>query len=152
MAIWETKNLNVGNNTIKLVDGKGRQMIAIESARIDNLLENSGVSNGTLRTETVLFNSSVPSMGNVSTDPGYFNIEDSVDNYDEIQIRYNAFGKTGIVTMKPEDFSIAGETGNHFHWSEIQNNVDIIGLEDPRTVVRIMVFSAAKFSGANKLT
>lgn len=125
--------------------------IGVERGRIDNLITSgTGVTNATKRTETTLFSASVPCFGNVSGNSGYFNLEDAIDNYDYIKIRYNAFGRTGIVDCKPADISASGTLGSSvFHWSEIQPNWETTSLDNPRTVFRHMDFSASNISSGN---
>ena len=125
--------------------------VAVERGRIDNLVTSgTGVTNATKRTETTLFSASVPCFGNVSGNSGYFNLEDAIDNYDYIKIRYNAFGRTGIVDCKPADISASGTIGSSvFHWSEIQPNWETTSLDNPRTVFRHMDFSAVNISSGN---
>ena len=125
--------------------------VAVERGRIDNLVSSgTGVTNATKRTETTLFSASVPCFGNVSGNSGYFNLEDAIDNYDYIKIRYNAFGRTGIVDCKPADISASGTLGSSvFHWSEIQPNWETTSLDNPRTVFRHMDFSASNISSGN---
>ena len=125
--------------------------VAVERGRIDNLVTSgTGVTNATKRTETTLFSASVPCFGNVSGNSGYFNLEDDIENYDYIKIRYNAFGRTGIVDCKPADISASGTLGSSvFHWSEIQPNWETTSLDNPRTVFRHMDFSASNISSGN---
>ena len=125
--------------------------VAVERGRIDNLVTSgTGVTNATKRTETTLFSASVPCFGNVSGTSGYFNLEDAIENYDYIKIRYSAFGKTGIVECKPSDIPATGTVGSTvFHWSEIQPNYEVISLENPRSVFRHMDFYSYNVSSGN---
>lgn len=125
--------------------------VAVERGRIDNLVTSgTGVTNATKRTETTLFSASVPCFGNVSGYSGYFDIEDAIENYDYIKIRYSAFGKTGIVECKPSDIPATGTLGsNVFHWSEIQPNYEVISIENPRSVFRHMDFYSYNISSGN---
>lgn len=157
-----TNNLAIGNMILDLVDDDARDLIAgvngdiatIES-RIDNLIATYEANGGTKRTETVLYESTVPSLGNVSGDSGYFDLatasDDRITNYDYLLISYNAFGKSGIVKCRPADLLVAGTSGNSFHWSETEPNFSIT-TENPRTVFRFMFFTASRFTDANRLS
>lgn len=99
--------------------------IAVLNSRMDTFIaQHSGVSaNSTKRVETVLFESATPVFGNVdiSDELGEsyaFNLSGSLDSYDYIEIKYSAFGDTGIVRCKPSD--IKNTDANAFHWSGIQ--------------------------------
>lgn len=130
--------------------------IDVMDARLDNFLATqTGVSNGTLRTETTLFSSTVPSMGNDENNSGYFDLEDSVDNYDEIVIRYSAFsGKSAVVTIKPDDIPVAGGSDSPMHWSEIEpnNQITIDAQNGDRSVHRFMAFTAYKFIDVDRVS
>ena len=130
--------------------------IDVMDARLDNFLATqTGVSNGTLRTETTLFSSTVPSMGNDENNSGYFDLEDSVDNYDEIVIRYSAFsGKSAVVTIKPDDIPVAGGSDSPLHWSEIEpnNQITIDAQNGDRSVHRFMAFTAYKFIDVDRVS
>ena len=89
--------------------------------RLDTFLATqTGVSNGTKRTETVLYNSSVLSCGNVEDYPGYFELSDDVLDYDYVEVRYSAFGKTAVKIFKSSDLS------DGVHWSETEHDGQII--------------------------
>lgn len=160
MANWNTKKLNIGGSNIVFIDGVAREQISntndavgVLEARVDNLLDQSEVSNGTLRTADTLFTSTVPSLGNVSTDVGYIDLTDGIDDYDEIEIRYNAFGKTGVVRLNPADVAVVGSSGNPFHWSEVEaNNTIVTENNTSRTVHRFMCFTLYKFSDVDRLS
>ena len=130
--------------------------IDVMSARLANFLATqTGVSNGTLRTETTLFSSTVPSMGNDENNSGYFDLEDSVDNYDEIVIRYSTFsGKSAVVTIKPDDIPVADVSGSPLHWSEIEpnNQITVDAQNGDRSVHRFMSFTAYKFTDVDRIS
>ena len=89
--------------------------------RLDTFLATqTGVSNGTKRTETVLYNSSVLSCGNVEDYPGYFELSDDVLDYDYVEVRYSAFGKTAVKIFKSSDIT------DGVHWSESEHDGQII--------------------------
>ena len=140
--------LLIGNKLLELVDEEGRELIDGLSSRVSNLLDEYGVNMGTVRTVATLFESSTPSFGNVSTDSGYIDLEDALADYDEIEIKYNAFGKTGIVKAHPADFAGSTIGTNAFHWSEIQTN-NQISTDPERTVFRHMDFYATDISADN---
>ncbi len=161
MSNWNAKKLNIGNSKIVFVDGDARELISttndaidVLESRVDTLLDQSEVSNGTLRTETVLFTSTVPSLGNVSTDQGHITLSDDIADYDELEIRYSAFGKTGTVRLRPEDIPATTASSNLFHWSEVEANSTIVtdsGNNSARTVHRFMCFTLQKFADVDKL-
>ena len=97
---------------------------AIDARMNTFIAQHSGVSaNSTKRVETVLFESDIPVFGDVnlsdeSGDSYAFSLSGSLDSYDYIEIKYSAFGDTGIVRCKPSD--IKNTDGNAFHWSGIQ--------------------------------
>lgn len=131
--------------------------IAVIGARVDEFIASqSGVSNGTLITETVLYNSSSPSLGNMpmatETGLGDFDLADSIDDYDYIEIRYVAFTRTGILRLKPSDVPIAGSGSGGFHWTSIQPETSVVqdsGSE--RTAHRFVIFTMGKWSDADRV-
>lgn len=113
------------------------------NSRLDTFLATqTGVSNGTLRTETTLFESSQPAAGNKQNGQGFFDLLHSTDDYDYIEFWYTAFGRTGVIKCKPSDITMASTSSNRFHWSEAQFfSTDVIPPDviDPNTV-RIMLY------------
>lgn len=90
------------------------------AARIDNFLATYGANNATKITETVLYSSNSPVLEPSTVSTGV-TVSDDINNYDYIDIRYAAFGKSGIVRFKPSDVSAysADSTGKS-HWSEFE--------------------------------
>lgn len=119
--------------------------------RMDELVDQIGTIEATKITETVLFSSATPSQGNDQNNPGYFNLSDNVNNYDYIDIKYGAFGKTGIIRFDPDDILEAGSSGDAPHWSETQFNNGTT-VENPHTVYRLANFMMYKFSNVNRVS
>ena len=90
------------------------------AARIDNFLATYGANDATKITETVLYTSNSPVLEPSTVSTGVTLLDD-INNYDYIDIRYAAFGKSGIVRFKPSDISAynADYTGKS-HWSEFE--------------------------------
>ena len=110
-------------------------------ARMDNFIATqSGTSNGTKRTETVLYNSDILSYGNVEDYRGYFNLVDDISNYDYVEVRYSAFGKTAVKILKSSDI-IDG-----VHWSESEHDGQVIidSSTGNRSTLRIADFHVIK--------
>lgn len=110
-------------------------------ARMDNFIATqSGTSNGTKRTETVLYNSDILSYGNVEDYRGYFNLLDDISNYDYVEVRYSAFGKTAVKILKSSDI-IDG-----VHWSESEHDGQVIidSSTGNRSTLRIADFHVIK--------
>lgn len=114
------------------------------NSRLDTFLATqTGVVQGTRRTETVLFESDTPATGNVANVQDTFSLSGSFNDYDYVEISYNAFGKTGILRFKPSDIGPTSVMTNRFHWSETQffySNVIPPDVIDPNTI-RIMLFA-----------
>ena len=129
------------NSAIAEIDSK----VDTVDDRLDTFLATqTGVVQGTKRTETVLFESDVPCVGNVSNGPGFINLLSSYLLHDYLEIHYNAFGKTCILRCKPEDISVS-YASSKFHWSETQFfSSDVV---PPATIdpnpIREMLFSLA---------
>lgn len=130
--------------------------------RLDTFLATqTGVVQGTKRTETTLYSSDTPSLGNNNSYSGYFDLAtestDRVTNYDYLLIGYTAFGKTDTIMVKPSDIRVAGVSGDPFHWTETQVNTaiqsdDLSEQTNLRTVFRFMMFTAARFTDANRIS
>ena len=89
------------------------------AARIDEFISTYGVSNGTKIEETVLFTSSTPVQDSTAAGDGGVEIASDITSFDYVDIRYAAFGRTGIVRFKGSDirtYDGDGDTGSH--WSE----------------------------------
>ena len=115
--------------------------VDVIDARMDNFIATqSGTSNGTKRTETVLYNSDILSYGNVEDYRGYFNLLNDTSNYDYVEVRYSAFGKTAVKILKSSDI-IDG-----VHWSESEHDGQIIidSSTGNRSTLRIAVFHFIK--------
>ena len=122
------------------------------AARIDNFLATYGANDATKITETVLYTSNSPVLEPSTVSTGVTLLDD-INNYDYIDIRYAAFGKSGIVRFKPSDISAynADYTGKS-HWSEFErleerespdNNTALVKLD-----FAIMRISATKVTWA----
>ena len=99
------------------------------AARIDEFIASYGVSNGTKITEDVLWSSSSPLYEPAQVSTGV-ELAHSMSDYEYIDIRYAAFGKTGIVRFKPADISTYNSTADHLsHFSEFERNIAV----DPET-------------------
>lgn len=146
------------NSAVAEIDSK----VDTVDDRLDTFLATqTGVVQGTKRTETVLYSSDTPSLGNHNGSSGYFDLitdsTDRVTNYDYLLIGYTAFGKTGTITVKPSDIKAAGVSGDPFHWTETQVNTaiqydDMVEQTNPRTLFRFMMFTAARFTDVNRLS
>lgn len=147
------------NSAVAEIDSK----VDTVDDRLDTFLATqTGVVQGTKRTETVLYSSDTPSFGNHNGSSGYFDLitdsTDRVTNYDYLLIGYTAFGKTSVIMVKPSDIKVAGvSSGDPFHWTETQVNTiiqydDIVEQTNPRTLFRFMMFSAARFTDVNRLS
>lgn len=105
--------------------GVAKQISALEKQMGQFIANNSGTTQATKITETTLFSASTPSKADTLT------ISDDTNNYDYIDVRYIAFGRTGLVRLKPIDVA------SGCHWTEFENNVEIIindpSLENPDT-------------------
>lgn len=113
------------NNEVDTFESGINNNIAVLNSRMDTFIaQHSGVSaNSTKRVETVLFESATPVFGDVNLsdelgDSYAFSLSNSLDGYDYIEIKYSAFGDTGIVRCKPSD--IKSTDSNAFHWSGVQ--------------------------------
>ena len=159
--VKKTSNLAIGNAILDLVDDEARDLIAgIESnvddtvaqleARVDNLITTYEANGGTKRTETVLFSSDTPSQGNVTSDHGYFNLEDSIDEYDYIEVYYSAFNKHNLIRIKPDDVPVAGVTNaNPVTWSA--ESIPDVSSEN-HALVRTATFVLYKFDNVDRVS
>lgn len=95
------------------------------AARIDEFIASYGVSNGTKIVEDVLWSSSSSLYEPPQISTGV-ELAHSMADYEYIDIRYAAFGKTGIVRFKPADISAYSATADHLsHFSEFERNVQV---------------------------
>lgn len=111
-----------------------KQLSVMEKQMGQFIANNSGTVQATKVTETGLFASSSPSKAD------YLTVTDDVNNYDYIDVRYAAFGRTGIVRLKPADL----QSGVHF--TEFENVYDI-DLESGATAVRKITFYMNRIDG-----
>ena len=89
------------------------------AARIDEFISTYGVSNGTKIEETVLFTSSTPVQDSTAAGDGGVEIASDITSFDYVDIRYAAFGRTGIVRFKGSDIrTFDGDNDTGSHWSE----------------------------------
>lgn len=122
------------------VDPKARQLIALNKESLQKemsalqkqmaefIANNSGTVQATKITETSLFAASSPSKAD------YITVSDDVNNYDYIDIRYAAFGRTGLVRLKPSDMQ------SGVHWTEFENEFSV-AIDTGATAIRKITFS-----------
>lgn len=92
------------------------------AARIDEFISTYGVSNGTKIEETVLFTSSTPVQNSGDPSPGVL-VSADITSFDYVDIRYAAFGRTGIVRFKGSDVrTYDGDSDTGSHWSEFNRS------------------------------
>ena len=92
------------------------------AARIDEFISTYGVSNGTKIEETVLFTSSTPVQNSGDPSPGVL-VSADITSFDFVDIRYAAFGRTGIVRFKGSDIrTYDGDSETGSHWSEFNRS------------------------------
>lgn len=163
-AAASTINVNVAEleSQMESLESDVTQSVDELDARMETFIAGqTGTMSGTKRTETVLYSSDTPSLGNHNGSSGYFDLitdsADRVTNYDYLLIGYTAFGKTGTIMVKPSDIKAAGVSGDPFHWTETQVNTtiqydDIVEQTNPRTLFRFMMFTAARFTDVNRLS
>lgn len=113
------------------------------AARIDEFLQTYGVNNATRITETVLFTSATPVQNSGNPSPGVL-ISADITSFDYVDIRYSAFGRTGIVRFKGSDIrTYDGDSDTGSHWSEF-NRTSYIDLEDQSTPIEKVDFLLEK--------
>ena len=92
------------------------------AARIDEFISTYGVSNGTKIEETVLFTSTTPVQNSGDPSPGVA-VSADITSFDYVDIRYAAFGRTGIVRFKGADIrTYDGDSDTGSHWSEFNRS------------------------------
>jgi lysophospholipase L1-like esterase len=141
--------------SIANIESETAQDINVIGTRMDNFLATqSGTSNGTLRTETTLFSSSSPSQGNVTSNPGYFDLSDNIANYDYIEIYYGAFGRHNVIRIKPSDVPLAGGSSKPIIWDGGSIPEEVIDTSSGAThaVKRTATFELYKFNPASRLS
>ena len=163
-AAASTINVNVAEleSQMESLESDVTQSVDELDARMETFIAGqTGTMSGTKRTETTLYSSDTPSLGNHNGSSGYFDLitdsADRVTNYDYLLIGYTAFGKTGTIMVKPSDIKAAGVSGDPFHWTETQVNTtiqydDIVEQTNPRTLFRFMMFTAARFTDVNRVS
>jgi glycerophosphoryl diester phosphodiesterase len=137
------------------IESETAQDINVIGTRMDNFLATqSGTSNGTLRTEKTLFSSSSPSQGNVTGDPGYFDLTDDIANYNYIEIYYGAFGKHNVIRIKPSDVPLAGGSSKPIIWDDGSIPEEVVDTSSGAThaVKRTATFELYKFNPASRLS
>ncbi len=148
--IKKTSNLAIGNNILDLVDDEAQEKLITLESRVNNLITTYEANGGTKRTETVLFESSTPSQGNVPADSGYFDLEDSIDDYDYVEVYYSAFNKHNLIRVKPDDVPVAGETNaNPVVWSA-ESIPDVSSAN--HALVRTATFVLYKFDDEDRVS
>lgn len=146
-AAASTINVNVAEleSQMESLESNVNQSVDELDARMETFIAGqTGTMSGTKRTETVLFTSDTPAMGNRQALECSFALSGDYDEYDYLEIHYNAFGKTGVIKCKPSDIGAAYETSK-FHWSESQFfSTDVVPPDviDPNAV-RVMLFALA---------
>ena len=118
------------------------------SYRIDEFLRTYGVNNATRIEETVLFSSNTPVIDSGSPSPGVV-VSTDITSFDYVDIRYAAFGRTGIVRFKGSDirtYDASSETGSH--WSEF-NRTSVRDPEDDSTPLEKVDFLLEKIDATH---
>lgn len=146
-AAASTINVNVAEleSQMESLESDVTQSVDELDARMETFIAGqTGTMSGTKRTETVLFESDVPCVGNVLNGPGFIDLLSSYLLHDYLEIHYNAFGKTHILRCKPGDISVS-YASSKFHWSETQFFSSVV--VPPATIdpnpIREMLFSLA---------
>lgn len=146
-AAASTINVNVAEleSQMENLESDVTQSVDELDARMETFIAGqTGTMSGTKRTETVLFESDVPCVGNVLNGPGFIDLLSSYLLHDYLEIYYNAFGKTHILRCKPDDISVS-YASSKFHWSETQFFSSVV--VPPATIdpnpIREMLFSLA---------
>lgn len=118
------------------------------SYRIDQFLRTYGVNNATRIEETVLFSSNTPVINSGSPSPGVV-VSADITSFDYVDIRYAAFGRTGIARFKGSDirtYDASSETGSH--WSEF-NRTSVRDPEDDSTPLEKVDFLLEKIDATH---
>lgn len=92
-----------------------KQIQALQKQMGQFIANNSGTTQATKIVETTLFTASSPTKNN------QISISDEISNFDYIDIRYAAFGRTALVRFKPNDIALVA------HWTEFENDYQING-------------------------
>lgn len=146
-AAASTINVNVSEleSQMESLESNVTQSVDELDARMETFIAGqTGTMSGTKRTETVLFESNVPCVGNVLNGPGFIDLLSSYLLHDYLEIHYNAFGKAHILRCKPDDISVS-YASSKFHWSETQffNSVVVPPATIDPNPIREMLFSLA---------
>ena len=146
-AAASTINVNVAEleSQMESLESNVTQSVDELDARMETFIAGqTGTMSGTKRTETVLFESDVPCVGNVLNGQGFIDLLSSYLLHDYLEIHYNAFGKTHILRCKPEDISVSYASST-LHWSETQffNSVVVPPATIDPNPIREMLFSLA---------
>lgn len=92
-----------------------KQLSVMEKQMGQFIANNSGTTQATKIVETTLFSASSPTKNN------QISIAEEISNFDYIDIRYAAFGRTALVRFKPNDITLVA------HWTEFENDYQVNG-------------------------
>lgn len=141
--------LCANENGTGAVDAKAREKILMDKIFLEKkiaslektmgefIATNTGTVEATKITETTLFSANTPYKNNQIT------ISEEISEFDYIDVRYAAFGRTGYVRLKPNDIS------NVAHWTEFENdytvNVSQSETTDEYTGIRKVTFVLSEY-------
>lgn len=107
---------------------------ADNAARIDEFLRTYGTNGGTKIEETTLWSRNTPALSPLHVETGV-TIDYDIRDFDYIDIRYCACGKTGIVRFDAADIDDWGTYDGRSHWNEFNVNPNYTDVETQSTQI-----------------
>lgn len=104
------------------------------AARIDEFLRTYGTNGGTKIEETVLWSRNAPALSPLHVETGV-TIDYDIRDFDYIDIRYCACGKTGIVRFDAADIDDWGTYDGRSHWNEFNINPNYTDVDTQSTQI-----------------